>query len=51
MDKIIQLLGTPTTKIWPAMNELPALKSFDLKPQPFNNIKVWNMNSDGLRVH
>ncbi|PAV56461.1 hypothetical protein WR25_00184 [Diploscapter pachys] len=40
MDKIIQLLGTPTTKIWPAINELPALKSFDLKPQPFNNIKV-----------
>lgn len=39
INLIIDLLGTPNEAIWPKFNELPALKSFSLKEQPYNNIK------------
>ncbi|CAL4121847.1 unnamed protein product, partial [Meganyctiphanes norvegica] len=32
-------LGTPNEAIWPKFNDLPALKNFTLKEQPYNNIK------------
>ncbi|KIH48563.1 kinase domain protein, partial [Ancylostoma duodenale] len=38
IDKIIALLGTPTTKIWPELETLPLLENFTLKTQPFNNV-------------
>ncbi|CAJ0571434.1 unnamed protein product, partial [Mesorhabditis spiculigera] len=37
--KIIDLLGTPNEKIWPGFDELPDIKSFSLKNQPYNNLK------------
>ncbi|KAK6727503.1 hypothetical protein RB195_005281 [Necator americanus] len=40
IDKIIGLLGTPTTKIWPELESMPLLQNFTLKTQPFNNVKV-----------
>ncbi|CAJ0593571.1 unnamed protein product [Cylicocyclus nassatus] len=40
IDKIISLLGTPTTKIWPELESMPLLENFTLKTQPFNNVKV-----------
>ncbi|VDP45557.1 unnamed protein product [Heligmosomoides polygyrus] len=40
IDKIIGLLGTPTTKIWAELDSLPLLENFTLKTQPFNNVKM-----------
>uniref|UniRef100_A0A0K0CXT4 Protein kinase domain-containing protein n=1 Tax=Angiostrongylus cantonensis TaxID=6313 RepID=A0A0K0CXT4_ANGCA len=40
IDKIINLLGTPTTKIWAELETMPLLENFTLKTQPFNNVKV-----------
>lgn len=39
IGRIIDLLGTPTERIWPGMGELPELKSFTLRSQPYNNLK------------
>jgi len=39
LDLIIELLGSPQDKIWPGLNQLPALRSFTLREQPYNNVK------------
>eukprot|EP00794_Sanderia_malayensis_P000494 gene494-1140_t len=39
LQKIINLLGTPTEKIWPGFSELPGPKSFSFKHQPYNNLR------------
>ncbi|CAD6184883.1 unnamed protein product [Caenorhabditis auriculariae] len=39
IDKIIQLLGTPTKLIWPEIEQMPLLKNMDLKIQQYNNLK------------
>ena len=31
--------GTPSESIWPGFKDLEALKSFDLRSQPYNNLK------------
>lgn len=52
IDMIIDLLGTPTENIWPEINDLPALKNFTLKQQPYNNLKPkfgW-ISQHGLRL-
>ncbi len=49
IDLIIDMFGTPTEKIWP---DLPSLKNFTLRQQPFNNVKQtfpWLSNA-GLRL-
>lgn len=38
--RIIQLLGTPTEKIWPGMSQLPTISNVTLMKQPYNNIKT-----------
>ena len=37
--KIFKLLGTPNEKIWPGFSELPYIKNFKLKPQPYSNLR------------
>lgn len=52
IDMIIDLLGTPTDNIWPEFKDLPALKNFTLKQQPYNNLKPkfgW-ISQHGLRL-
>lgn len=52
IDLIIDMFGTPTEKIWPGLNELPSLKNFTLRQQPYNNVKQtfsW-LSSAGLRL-
>lgn len=39
IDMIVGLLGTPSEIIWPGFSELPALQSFSLRQQPYNNLK------------
>jgi len=49
---IIDLLGTPSDSIWPGVSDLPALKEFTLKQQPYNNLKhrfAW-LSASGLRL-
>ncbi|KJH48592.1 kinase domain protein [Dictyocaulus viviparus] len=46
IDKIINLLGTPTTKIWAELDTLPLLENFTLKTQPFNNVKKLRVVSE-----
>ncbi|KAK0418370.1 hypothetical protein QR680_013527 [Steinernema hermaphroditum] len=36
---IINMLGTPNVKIWPDMENLPALKQFDLPVQKYNRLR------------
>lgn len=46
------MFGTPTEKIWPGLNELPSLKNFTLRQQPYNNVKQtfpW-LSTAGLRL-
>lgn len=38
IEMIIDLIGTPNSKIWPEFSCLPIPKKFILKHQPFNNI-------------
>ncbi|CAI4228142.1 unnamed protein product [Auanema sp. JU1783] len=40
IEKIIQLLGTPTTKIWPELEDMPDLQNFSLRSQPYNKLKT-----------
>ncbi|XP_076046653.1 cyclin-dependent kinase 10-like isoform X2 [Oratosquilla oratoria] len=40
IDLIINLLGTPNDNIWPGFSSLPAMKTFTLKEQPYNNLKT-----------
>ncbi|CAF2558857.1 unnamed protein product [Rotaria sp. Silwood2] len=52
IDLIIDMFGTPTEKIWPGLNDLPSLKNFTLRQQPYNNVKQtfpWLSNA-GLRL-
>ncbi|XP_055379789.1 cyclin-dependent kinase 10 [Condylostylus longicornis] len=52
LEMIIDLLGTPSEAIWPEYPSLPALKSFTLKNQPYNNLKTkfpW-LSAAGLRL-
>ncbi|CAF1011231.1 unnamed protein product [Adineta steineri] len=52
IDLIIDMFGTPTEKIWPGLNELPSLKNFTLRQQPYNNVKQtfsW-LSTAGLRL-
>jgi len=49
---IVDLLGTPNDHIWPEFSSLPAVQDFDLKQQPYNNIKQkfpW-LTPAGLRL-
>lgn len=39
IELIIELLGTPNDSIWPNCSKLPVLESYNLKQQPYNNIK------------
>ncbi|MFH4976742.1 hypothetical protein AB6A40_003451 [Gnathostoma spinigerum] len=39
INRIIELLGTPTEKIWEGFNDLPALSKFELRSQPYNKLK------------
>ncbi|XP_064077991.1 cyclin-dependent kinase 10-like [Macrobrachium nipponense] len=40
INLIINLLGTPNDNIWPDFSQLPAIQSFTLKQQPYNNLKT-----------
>ncbi|PIK50483.1 putative cyclin-dependent kinase 10 [Apostichopus japonicus] len=37
---IVDLLGTPNDSIWPGFSDLPILKNYTLKVQPYNNLKA-----------
>lgn len=39
INRIIDLFGTPTEKIWKGVEELPALQNFQLRVQPYNKLK------------
>ncbi|KAA0194130.1 hypothetical protein HAZT_HAZT005944 [Hyalella azteca] len=39
LNRIIDLLGTPNESIWPGFRKIKSLKSFELKTQPYNNLK------------
>jgi hypothetical protein len=49
---IIEMLGTPNENIWPEYPNLPAIKSFTLKHQPYNNLKqkFSTLSASGLRL-
>ena len=52
IDLIIEMLGTPNDAIWPNCSKLPVLEKFNLKHQPYNNIKFtfsW-VSAAGLRL-
>lgn len=52
LELIVDLLGTPSDAIWPEFSSLPALQSFTLKQQPYNNLKQrfpW-LSAAGLRL-
>lgn len=52
LQLIIDLLGSPNDKIWPAFNDLPAAKNFSFKHQPYNNLKQrfsW-LSASGIRL-
>ena len=52
LELIIELLGTPNDQIWEGFSQLPVLKNFILKQQPYNNIKhlfTW-LSQAGLRI-
>lgn len=52
LEIIIDLLGTPNAQIWPEIEDLPTLKDFTLKIQPYNNLKQkfsW-LSQAGLRL-
>ena len=41
IDMIIEMVGSPNEEIWPAMNELPHLKNFSIRQQPYNNLRSY----------
>lgn len=52
LELIINLLGTPNESIWPGFSKLPALETFTLKNQPYNNLKSlfpW-LHQSGLKL-
>jgi cyclin-dependent kinase 10 len=52
INKIVDLLGTPSESIWPGFMQLPACKGFTLRHQPYNNLKTKfpSLSSAGLRL-
>lgn len=52
LELIVDLLGTPNDQIWNGFSDLPVLRNFSLKRQPYNNIKHvfhW-LSPAGLRI-
>lgn len=52
LELIINLLGTPNDSIWPGFSNLSVAKNFNLKHQPYNNLKhrfSW-LSSAGLSL-
>lgn len=52
IDLIVDLLGTPKESLWPGLDDLPALRNFKLKTQPYNNLRAvftW-LNEAGLKL-
>ncbi|PAA60153.1 hypothetical protein BOX15_Mlig032995g1 [Macrostomum lignano] len=39
VNLIIELLGTPHEAIWPGVDQLPAMRQFSLRQQPYNNLR------------
>lgn len=39
IDKIFKLIGTPSERNWPGSSQLPHMKKFNFKAQPFNNLR------------
>ncbi|XP_019367252.1 PREDICTED: cyclin-dependent kinase 11A isoform X3 [Crocodylus porosus] len=39
INKVFKELGTPSEKIWPGYNELPAVKKMTFTEYPFNNLR------------
>jgi cell division cycle 2-like protein len=39
LDKIFAILGSPSERIWPGFSNLPALKSFTFREQPFSTLR------------
>eukprot|EP00118_Oscarella_pearsei_P009582 m.55817 g.55817 ORF g.55817 m.55817 type:complete len:402 (+) comp34503_c0_seq3:81-1286(+) len=39
LEKMIDMLGTPNENIWQGYSSLPGARSFNLKQQPYNNLK------------
>ncbi|RWS03858.1 cyclin-dependent kinase 10-like protein [Dinothrombium tinctorium] len=52
IELIIDFLGTPNDRIWPGFSELPIMKNFSLKEQPYNNVKYVfrSLSSAGVRL-
>lgn len=52
IDRIVELLGTPSESIWPGFKNLPACKNFTLRQQPYNNLKTKfpGLSKVGLRL-
>ncbi|XP_014675835.1 PREDICTED: cyclin-dependent kinase 10-like [Priapulus caudatus] len=52
LELIITLLGSPSEHIWPDFLQLPLMKNFTLKQQPYNNMRhtfPW-LSEAGLRL-
>lgn len=52
IDLIVEMFGTPNDTIWPGFSDLPALKQFSLKKQPYNNLRhkfSW-LSDAGIRL-
>ncbi|UYV81180.1 CDK10 [Cordylochernes scorpioides] len=39
LDLVINMMGTPSEAIWKGFNQLPGVANFNLKHQPYNNLK------------
>ena len=52
IDLIIELIGTPTNKIWPEFSQTAIAHAYDLKKQPFNNIShlFAGVSNAGIRL-
>uniref|UniRef100_A0A914VA74 Protein kinase domain-containing protein n=1 Tax=Plectus sambesii TaxID=2011161 RepID=A0A914VA74_9BILA len=52
LNKIVDLLGTPNEAIWPGYSDLPMLKNFELRVQPYNHLKMVfeGLNTPGLKL-
>lgn len=52
LELIIDMLGTPTEQIWPDIVNMPILENFNLKQQPYNNLKLKfpHLSPSGLRL-
>lgn len=52
IDLIIELIGTPTDKIWVGFSKTPIAQSYNVKKQPFNNIShvFAGVSNAGIRL-